>query len=135
MLFSRGNCILVETNYGAESKTVSHFHIVINNVEKTQDKVLFIPVDRIKPGRYFDRTAILFKGSHPFITQDSWVNYYEAKSVVAQVLLERLADGSVKLYPPDISDVICSEICEGISQSENVQPFFIEEYQANILSQ
>lgn len=98
-----------------------HLFIVLNNAMKglhatIEDGVIATGVTSIQQGRYYDNSCVLYRGDHPFIRHDSYVNYVNCKVYSAAALLRGIKDG--KLIPRGpMDDVVFARVLYGVLKS------------------
>lgn len=83
------------------------------------DQHLMVSFSTIKEGRFHDPACEVPVGSHKFITQDSYVNYRQAR-IERVDHLTKCVDGWVFTPNDDISDALLARIQQGIVDSEFV---------------
>ena len=70
-----------------------------------------------------DQTCVLHKGDHPFINRVSYVNYYRL-----EIVNERFFLSQAHNKDEDMKDEILTNICDGLTISDFVEPQFIGFY-------
>ena len=83
----------------------------------------------MRPGLPHDPTCRLFAGDHPFIRQESFVSYRQARIEQAATIERGVARGV--LVPREILDgAIFARVCKGLTESRFVTPGILAFYNA-----
>jgi len=105
-----------------------HLFIVVSDPVTDEHLVLLVSISSVKPNIWNDESCLLYKGEHPFITKDSFVDYGYARIESAEKLLRGVESG--KLVPHDpVSDDVFQRICQGLMASRrtpmDIKRFFL----------
>lgn len=105
-----------------------HLHIVLNDPFGDDEEVLLASIRSVDPELYHDPSCILYKGDHPFLKHESWVDY-------ARLLLEKkeTMEKAVKagIFKPH---EVCptgthARICHGLKKTTRAAPKYLEFYE------
>lgn len=122
-MYLAGDCIKIETNYYEDGRAKSHLFVVILDAKLDDDITILIPMDSIPERGWYDRTTILKRGDHDFVTKPTYMNYnegiYRSKSWI---------DSNGKKREPPVSSEILQRISLGIKKSEHVPSDVYEIY-------
>ncbi|MFZ2097755.1 MAG: hypothetical protein WAV05_14080 [Anaerolineales bacterium] len=89
-MYSAGECVIIETNQYEDGSPKAHLFVVILETHKKKDKTIIIPLCTIPENRYFDDTVVIRPGDHDFVTEPTYVDYYEARIVTEEQLDEMI---------------------------------------------
>jgi hypothetical protein len=79
--------------------STKHLFIVVSDPVKDPAVVYVVNVTTLYPGSPNDSTCLVRAGEHPFVKQDSWVNYARARRTSVARLHQAFAKGD--LLPRD----------------------------------
>ncbi len=91
-----------------------HLWILLTAPDQSTGEVVIVNVTTLRP--HSDRTVILTKGDHPFITHDSVVFYSDAQFSNAQLIEAAIKAGICTKCDP-VSDELLRRIQGGLLQS------------------
>lgn len=89
-----GDAFLMEHPRGG----VKHLFVVVSKPES--DRVLFVHVSSIKPGRECDTSCVVRPGEHPFTKHDSFVVYSAAMFAIESHVEAQVRAGIWRPQPP-----------------------------------
>jgi len=88
---------------------------------------LLTSVSTLNPALPHDKTCILHKGDHPFISHDSYVSYRDSRILETAKIIKGVETG-VLIQKPLMDSGIVDKICDGLSDSphspEKIKRFF-----------
>jgi len=94
--------------------------------------VLMVSLSSVKPGIPYDSTCILKQGDHPFIRQESYVQYARARIEDPNKLLRGVKAGTLIPFDPMVQNIF-ARICSGLEISLFTSPV-IQQFYRNLLS-
>jgi hypothetical protein len=126
-----GDCFWVESNTRKDGRIEGHLFIVALAFEDGEKKLIIVNIDKIGNKTKYDKTTILHKGDHEFITQDSFVNYRFAYIVPFEKFKELIAQ-RIALGRGKIRGEVIPQICSGILTSKGTKYEVREAYENHI---
>ena len=107
-----------------------HLFICLTDPIGTDRETLLVPIATIRLGESHDLTCQLFKDDHPFIHNESYVDYRFARITLAEKIEDGVNDGI--LIPREILDgAIFARVCKGIEESRFVALRIRDFYEAS----
>lgn len=104
------------------SGNTNHLFILLTNptdlLPSTEKHSLIVGIASIRPGRPYDGTCCLYVGDHPFIRQNSYVNYYFADIYETRKLVEGCTNG-IFHQRDTLSPEIFARVCKGLMESRH----------------
>lgn len=126
-----GDCFWIESNTRKDGRIQGHLFIVALALENGEKKLIVVNIDRIGNKTKYDKTTILHKGDHEFITQNSFVNYRFAYIVPIQKLKEMIAQ-KIATARGKIKSDVRHQICSGILISGHTKYEVREAYENHV---
>jgi hypothetical protein len=108
-----------------DDPTRGHLFIVLTNKSNKGDHLL-VPVCSIRDKH--DKTCLLGKGDHKFITRPSFIMYARADLFETKSLIKQVTDGVIG-YEGLLNEKIFARVCNGVGNSPFTTPA-IENYYA-----
>lgn len=130
-MYLPGECIIIETNRGKDG-TISHLFIVVIPVENDGDKTILLPLCRIKPNRYYDKTVTLGAGDHDFVKEPTYIDFSLAKIETKASLDEAISIGKARKRTPGFGEDLAQKVFNGIQKSPHT-PFIVFSYYEDYL--
>lgn len=81
---------------------------------------LLVNLTSVRPGIKHDDTCEVSPGEHPFVKQESYVEYRHADILTAARISARVDDGTYTVHS-DISDALLQAFRDGVEDSDNVK--------------
>ncbi len=105
-----------------------HLFIVLSDPVTDEQVVLLVSISSVKPNRWNDEACLLYRGDHPFIKKESFVDYSSARIEPATKLTKAIDQG-VFIPREPISEVVFERICAGVMASrrtpKDIKRFFL----------
>ena len=101
-----------------------HLFICVTDPVGRERETLLVSVSTTRAGEPCDPTCRLFPGDHPFIRQESYVNYHQARIEPAGKLERGVKKGI--FTPHEILDgAIFARVCNGLIESRLLAPRYL----------
>lgn len=101
-----------------------HLFICVTDPVGRERETLLVSVSTKRAGEPFDPTCRLFPRDHPFIRQESYVNYHQARIESADKIERGVKEGI--FTPHRILDVtIFARVCKGLTESRLLAPRYL----------
>ncbi len=106
----------------------NHLFVILTDANNI-NMHLMVPVCTIRLNRYYDDTCLLKAedNEHPFIKQDSYVDYKNIQERVTNHIVRCVAEKSY-IEKESISSALHKRICEGIGSSPHTKKWAKEHY-------
>tara|TARA_R110002096_G_scaffold207309_1_gene393670 strand:- start:2915 stop:3322 length:408 start_codon:yes stop_codon:yes gene_type:complete len=105
-----------------------HLFILLSDPVNDEQLVLMVSISSVKPNRWNDDACLLYKGDHPFIIKDSFVDYSSARIEPESKLINGVDQGYFVPREP-VSQEIFERICAGVMASrrtpKDIKRFFL----------
>jgi hypothetical protein len=96
-----------------------HLFIFLTDPIGSERETLLVPIASVRPGQPHDSTCLLYKGDHPFIRADSYVNYARSRIEPAGTIERGVKEGVIVQHDP-MDGAIFARVCKGIEESRFV---------------
>lgn len=107
-----------------------HLYVCITDPVGAARETLLVPVATLRQGEPHDPTCRLFRGDHPFLRHESYVNYRFARIDPADRIERGVRDGV--LVPHQVLDTaVFARVCKGLTESRFLAPRYREFYLAS----
>ncbi len=126
-MFKGGDSLLIETNTGAYG-VLSHLFFLILDPDPTTGETVIVNIERHDSPRQ-DTTVLLQKGDHPFVNEETIVNYFRASVTTVQKLQALVAANKAKPREPACQELL-DRLKKGLKVSnrtpEGVKDFYAD---------
>lgn len=111
----------------ADDSGRKHLFICLTDPTGEARNTLLVSISTLRSGLPHDPTCRLYAGDHPFIRQDSFVAYRQAR-IEPAAAIERGVESGL-LVPREILDgAIFARVCKGLTESRFVTPAILNFY-------
>lgn len=124
--------LLIPSASESDSERKHLFILLTNphpNPESNIKSVLLVSISTLKPNLPYDPACKLFKGDHPFIKDDSYVQYRLARIETADKLIKGVNEGVFK-HKETLEGDIFARVCHGLGESRFTAPAILRFYEA-----
>ena len=106
-----------------------HLFICLTDPVGAERETLLVSISSLRPALPHDSTCRLFAGDHPFIRQDSFVAYRQAR-IEQAASIERGVQNGVRVPREILDGGIFARVCKGLTESRFVTPAILDFYLA-----
>ena len=96
-----------------------HLFIIISKVDEKTGNVVIVSVTTID-SKKIDSTTVLAAGDHPFIKHDSYVDYYNARTLLITHLFDLIKQKKAVVQDP-VSPDILERVISGVTKSSRTK--------------
>ncbi len=105
-----------------------HLFIFLTDPVGHEREVLMVPIASVRPGYPHDSTCLLYKGDHPFIRGDTYVNYQYCRIEPAGKIEIGVKNGLFVPRDP-LDSAVFARVCKGIEESRFVAQKILDLYE------
>jgi hypothetical protein len=95
-----------------------HLFILLTDPQGVDGKLLLVGVSTLRAGLPHDPTCTLYPGDHPFIRNDSYINFRHARIECADKLVRGVRQG-LFLQKDTLDSAIFARVCKGLLESRH----------------